>query len=330
LSLTVWVNHGDRHNFQNLGRSDTLGDVHTASSVRGDRNEVLEYHADLARQLGIRYIWVKHLTPVAGQERPLTLQDWREHGARLGKCYLKGMLGQRLKTDGPAPQIANQLIRPRLLRDGSRTYEMLRYGAFHRDGSESLPELLSPHFLRRLVETGGACLLYTHLGKGRPSPEIPFSRESYAALERLAQEASDGKIWVTTASRLCRYVEMRHRLKLHAARRADEWLITGKFSGTFDFPNPAIEGLTFYGPRAVHQPIAISVRLQLGGTERMVLEHPRDHRGRVSFSVPLEPLSYPWEDQTDAYHRLHFAGILRRFHRGSGTPGADPGPGFAP
>ncbi|RJP79162.1 MAG: hypothetical protein C4524_05805 [Candidatus Zixiibacteriota bacterium] len=295
LRLTVWTNHGDRHNFQRLGRDDSLGDVREVSSVRGDRSEVLEYHADLARAIGIRYLWIKELTPVMGQERFLNWQDWLDKGSDLGRIFMRGVLRQPPELKPKPLQIANHLIRPRRLRDGSRMYEMLRYGSFSRDGGAQLPELLSLRFLRRLVDVGGACLLYMHLGKDRPSPEVPFSRESYNALERLAEWARAGDIWVTTASRLCRYVELRQRLKLQTLRRESGLLITGEFDGVFDFPDPEVEGLTIYLPDYAALSPEAAPRLRLGGEEKELVRNPADAHGRASWTVPLDPVPYPWE-----------------------------------
>lgn len=294
LRISVWTNHGDRHNFQNLGRADSLGDVREVSSVRGDRSQVLEYHTDLARQLGVRYIWIKGLTQIVGQERPLNLQDWVGRGVLPGYYWLRSLAGKDqsvIRTErasGPA-QIKNNLIRSITLRDGSSFYEILRYGFFHKDGSDNLPEILSLTFLRRLVETGGACLLYTHLGKGRPSPETPFSRDGYGALARLAQWAGDGQIWVTTVSRLCNYIELCQRLKLRSVSEENGLLVSGEFELRDDLSDPNVAGLTFYGPQTQ------SCKLKIGELEYTPVVNPADHTGRISFSVPLAPLSYCWE-----------------------------------
>ncbi len=287
LKVPVWVNHGDRHNFQNLGRTDSLGDVRETFSVRGDRSEVLEYHADLAREAGIRYIWIKELTPIPGQQRHLDITDWLENGADLARFLVRDLLNSR--GGAPSPQLKNPLIRCRKLRDGGDFFEILRYGYFHKDGSEFLPELLSARFLRRLVETGGACLLYMHLGKGRPSPKVPFSKEAYRALEHLAQWARAGDIWVTTASRLCRYIELRLRLKLTSSEANDSSVIHGSFVDAGDLQAPEVEGLTFYAPCGINR------RIEINGKSYSLIENPADHTGAVSYTVPLPPIGYCWE-----------------------------------
>jgi hypothetical protein len=297
LSLSVWTNHGDRHNFQNLGRPDSLGDVRETASARGDRSPALEYHADLARRLGIRYVWIKELTGIPGQERFLNWQDWLEEGSDLARFFARGIATHDpVGATGRPLQLTNHLIRLRALRDGGSFYEMLRYGQFARDGSDNLPELLSMRFLRRLVESGGACLLYVHLGKGRPSPDAPFSKESYNSLARLAQWARSGDIWVTTPSRLCRYIELRQRLKMNVYLSEGDMWLAGEFDPAGGFSEPEISGLTFYLPEisAGHKAPDES-RLDLSVAGNVLVQNPPDHTGQVSYSVPLEPLAYPWK-----------------------------------
>jgi hypothetical protein len=291
LRIPVWVNHGDRHNFQNLGRTDSLGDVQAHFSRRGDRSEVLEYHADVARRIGIRYVWIKELTPLSGQERKLDWRDWLEQGSDLGRILARGLIGRDNRLiPGQPIQWANELLRLGKLRDGGSFYEILRYGDFRLDGSDHLPQLLSLRFLRRLVEVEGACLLYMHLGKGRPSPELPFSKESYQALERLAQWAQAGDIWVTTASRLCRYIELRRRLQLSAQTQGQETWVQGQFRAADDLLAPTIEGVTFYLS-------ASSCKATIPGQAEAVIpiKNPADHTGLESFTIPMAPLEYCWE-----------------------------------
>ncbi|HEX7344820.1 MAG TPA: hypothetical protein VF398_11175, partial [bacterium] len=275
----------------NLGRTDALGDVTEHSSRRGDRSKVLEYHADIARQIGIRYVWIKELSPLPGQERKLDWRDWVEQGSDIGRSFIKGMMGRNSSLNPGQPlQWSNRLIRLGRLRDGGDYYEMLRYGDFRLDGSDHLPQLLTARLLRRLVDVGGACLLYMHLGKGRPSPDVPFSKESYQALERLAQWAQSGDIWVTTASRLCRYVELRQRMELKAQAVNGSALLTGSCAPTGDLSRPESAGLSFYLDAD-----SCKVMLEDAAEPITAVKNPPDHTGQVSFSIPQAPLEYCWE-----------------------------------
>jgi hypothetical protein len=290
LKIPCWTNHGDIHNFQNLGRNDSLGDVPRTASVRGDSSQVLEYHFDLTLKAGVRYVWIKELTPIPGQERSLEPADWLEEGSALGRNALKDILKRfRGSTDLQTPHLANRLIKPFTFRDGTVAYEMIRFGSFQQDGSDHLPDVLSAKNVRRLVENRGAALLYTHLGKGRPSPEKPFTVESYAVLERLAQRQRDGDLWITTPSRLCRYVELRRRLKLRATSGDAGINVNGWFESLGDLSDPDVSGLTFY----LNPPQ--QCRLHLEDEEIPLNENPVDEGGRVSYSVTLQPVPYCWQ-----------------------------------
>jgi len=289
LKVPVWTNHGDIHNFQNVGRKDSLGDVPEHRSARGDTSEVLEYHFDLARKLGIRYVWIKELTDIIGQERPLEPADWLESGVSLGKGLARNLIRMTGRSEGDHPvQLNNRLIDLHTFRDKSIRYQMLRYGRFDQDGSDHLPGLLTPKILRRLVDSSGAMMFYTHLAKGRPSSEVPFSKESYEALVRLARWNRDGDVWVTTPSKLCQYVELRHRLKLMVDMSAAPINITGHFALVRDLDFPDIAGLTIY----LDTNSAVSLKIE--GKEVPLIKNEPDHTSRSSFSVPLQPLEYCW------------------------------------
>ncbi|MFH1862231.1 MAG: hypothetical protein ABH878_05400 [bacterium] len=290
LQLPVWTNHGDIHNFQNLGRSDSLGDISNHSSVRGDVHQVLEYHADLVKRIGVRYLWIKELTPVPGQERVLHWRDWIERGSFLSKQIVRDLMnGSNGGNASTSFCASNQMMKPVTLRDGSIFWEIIRYGSFLQDGGDNVPELLSHRVLKELTDNGGASLLYVHLGKGRPSPDKPFSRESYLALERLAQWHRSGEIWVTTAARLCRYMELRRCLKLKVKLDRGIHRIITDFRGIGSFSTPDLSGLTFY-QNGINPCI-----LTYGDKEVNLRLNPPDDSGKISQSVPLKPMPYCWE-----------------------------------
>ncbi len=290
LKVPVWTNHGDIHNFQNIGRSDSLGDVPGKSSVRGDESTVLEYHFDLTRQAGVRYVWIKDLTEIVGQERSLEAGDWITSGVNLGRNALKSLLKHGVGGEASNPQqISNSLIRPVKMRDGATLYQMLRFGSFDKDGSDNLAEILTAATLRRLVEVRGAMMFYTHLGKGRVSPDKPFSAEAYKALSRLAERARDGEVWVTTPGRLCRYIELNGRLKLKSNILNNAVTITCEFKSVGDLDHPELSGLTIYTGDVE------SCELIIGDQRISMQRNPADYTGKISFSVPLKPIEYCWE-----------------------------------
>jgi hypothetical protein len=54
-----------------------------------------------------------------------------------------------------------------------------------------------------------------------------------------------------------------------------------------DLTPPDLAGLTFYSAEDIQ-----SVRMN--GHDVEVIQNPRDHTGRISYSIPLKPLEYCW------------------------------------
>lgn len=278
VQVPVWTNHGDRHNFQTLGESYSLGDVREWQSANGDRFAAAEYHLDLTKTLGVRFIWrSSDLTQVWGQDRPLGPADvlaWER--LRLPWTHLR-WLGRQLQQGIGS---ANALLKPVRLRDGSSLLAFARYGRFSQDRADDLEHLLSQPRLDRLISDGAVAVLFTHLGKRlrREDPLVPPGAQ--AGLRRLAREVSDGRIFVTTTSRLLTCCHIRRELKF-AMTEHDEWIQLSIGPG---FEPAELAGLTWY----VDSPKP--VRVFIGERQVPVRANPSDHTGRPSVSVPWVPL----------------------------------------
>jgi hypothetical protein len=280
IRIPVWTNHGDRHNFQNLGESYSLGDRERSQSANGDWFPSAEYHADLTRALGVKFVWRSaDLTQVWGQDRPLGSSDvltWerlrhpRTHARWLGR-QLRGGWGR----DG-----ANALLKPAQLRDGSSLIAFARYGRFSQDRADDLEHLLSESHLRRLIRDETVTVLYTHLGKRlhRDGPPVPHGAQ--AGLRRLARASGEGLIFVTTTSRLLAYCHARDQVRYTVRETADALPI---------LIEPAMEpqelaGMTWYVDSS--KPVRVYVGEQALDTRA----NPADHTGRASVSVRWTPL----------------------------------------
>jgi hypothetical protein len=181
VRLRVWTNHGGPENVQNFLRAGSRGDVPGSDA----------YHADLAREYGIRFVWPSELTHLVGQERPASAGEYyatypersalRRWAARAAHGLGEGWV-RRLDLE---PYRGNELVEPRSLGDGSRILAFRRHGRWRRDTVSLLPEILSAAVLDRLVETGGVMVLYLHIGPSRD--ETP---ESFQAGLRAMQEAA--------------------------------------------------------------------------------------------------------------------------------------------
>jgi hypothetical protein len=288
--LRVWVDHGVAPS--NFG-SDIMrgaGDVPASAS----------YHADLTFGYGVRYVWVGRVTSVVGQDVPRRLKNIFDaaHPFASGKTLLKeGVKDLLAETVGGkyAMHAGNNVLREVALRDGRRTLEFIRCnphpgGISSCDTADGLGCVLTPKVLDLLEERGGACILYTHLGKVRDR-ENPLRGETLIALRNLAERVRGGRILLTTTRRLLEYASTRRSLGFRVTREGD-WTLLHLEGPAGEDPAgreaAAPEGWTFY----VEDPE--KTRLFHNGLEVPALNrNPSDSTGNRSVSVPWTPLRMP-------------------------------------
>jgi hypothetical protein len=218
FSPRVWVNHGGAHDFQNLWTG--CGDLTENPEARGALCP--EYHWDLTRGMGVRYLWLGELTRLPGQERRLGPRDCLHPESPLRREVMGAAargISRRLAYRElllQAPNYAtrrNRLLDERTLRDGSVAATFVRMGDFDRATFTDLPWLLRPYVLDTLERTGGCSVAFLHWSRhpGR-SFENP-DPAALAALGELARRVQGGTLWVTTTGRLLAYVEARRVLR---------------------------------------------------------------------------------------------------------------------
>jgi hypothetical protein len=286
----VWVNHGGAHDFQNLWVG--CGDLPENPEARGA--PCPEYHWDLTRGFGVRYLWLGDLTRVPGQERGIGAEDWLHPASpfrREAAGYVARGLARRLayrdllaRAPNHAPH-RNRLLGPKPLRDGTVATRFVRYGDFDRATFADLAWLLRPYALDRLERTGGASVLFVHWCRHPGRDFTALDPGAVAALVALGRRAREARIWVTTTGRLLAYVEARRSLRwterstpegfaldLDAAPLAD-----GRIVETQD-----LAGVAFRVPHPQR------TRLRWRG-EPLETEHPEP--GVIA--VPRKPLWFP-------------------------------------
>ena len=291
--LRVWVDHSKAPS--NFGPDLMCG--------HGDDRRAQVYHADVTLAYGIQYVWRGRTTAVLGQDRAAMSRGLlhllrAEHLAASGRTVAKEMAKQALGRLGRARwrlHAANRVLRPARLRDGQPVWEFLRSNP-HWAGSgagataNGIADVLTERMLRRLCALGGACVLYTHLGKVRDARR-PFGPQTVAAFRRLAAAQAAGEIFVTTTLRLLRYLTMRDTL-----RYSTEWRHEGVGIVLHELADPVLgvrlpsldelRGLTFVLPRVE----SVTLRRASGAVVPCTL----DHRGRTTIvSVPWQPLGAP-------------------------------------
>ena len=299
LKVTVWTNHGDRHNVQNID--------HAVPCRRGALPGDPAYHADLLRPLGVRFMW-RNLTRIVGQDRLLSLVEYCHPGyyywnpletvVMIPTHAVRWLLrrwGHR-SGEGVMPNGAwlhNRLINAVELDDCSRLWEFRRFNN-HPDslwrGADvaGLARQLAPGVLDRLERAGGFMVVYTHLELGDwPCPEV------ITCLQDLARRCREERIWVAATARLLQYNRVMHLVRWSEIEKPGEFEI--RIAGTLEDPlfgeqplEPAdLQGLTFE-VRTRQERVAVT----LAGKPLPVREAGRSG-GRVTVMLPVQPLDYP-------------------------------------
>ncbi len=289
--LEVWVDHGSA--VTDFGTDIMEG--------RGDVPEDEAYHADLTVGQGVCYVWRGRVTSVIGQETRARLGGlWTPRhplaSARtVAKEAAKHVLG-RLGHAKYRMHGLNRLLRPVALRDGQEVYEFMRCdpdwaGVGARATAREMGEVLSEGMLSRLARRGGACILYTHLCKGREA-EAPFGPQALAGFRRLAEAFGRGEILVTTTRRVLGYCRAAGEVSVAARRMGYELWVELSRPGRSGRPavlsDRDLEGLSFYVPDPQR------TRVTVDGREVSPLRrNPADHTGRESVSLPWQWLEFP-------------------------------------
>ncbi|UCD52988.1 MAG: hypothetical protein JSW27_10180 [Phycisphaerales bacterium] len=289
--LQVWIDHGTAvTNFDPdimHGHGDEIG--HQA------------YHADLTTEYGIKYVWRGRVTSVVGQDVPARLEGiWdRRHPIASGRTWLKEFAKQLLARTGNAKYAMhgpNETFRSTFLRDGRSVHEFMRCsphwgGVSSCEEGRAIGEVLTAEILDRLVERGGTCFLYTHLGK-IDDVKIPFNSGAVEGFRRLAEMFHNGRILVTTTRRLLGYRRATRQITWVGIEDDDHIRIaidTRSESPRSDRLSEAdLAGLTFY----VSDPEITSMTID--GRDVPHLKHNEpDHTGQASVSLDWPTLEFP-------------------------------------
>jgi hypothetical protein len=191
VRLRIWTNHGGPENVQNLALPTAIGDVRDSAC----------YLSDLALDYGIRYVWTNRLTPLIGQDREATVDEYyaahahRSGAARWAARFAHSWSDRLVRKIGMVPYDHNRLQEPLVLRDGRRVLSFRRYGRWRFDTISLLPEILTAPALDRLEQTGGSMLLYLHIGPS--ADETPERlRTGMKAMEDVARRVREGRLRV--------------------------------------------------------------------------------------------------------------------------------------
>jgi hypothetical protein len=288
--LEVWIDHAVAPT--NFGADIMRG--------QGDVPGAPAYHADLTCAHGVCYVWRGRVTSVIGQDVPRSLGGVFDAAHALAasrtllKEAIKGTLGRR-GSEKYRMHAANDLLRRARLRDGSDVIEFVRCnphwgGVSSGETARGLGEVLSAAFLERLVEREGACILYTHLGKGRDRHE-PLPGPTREALHRLARFQREGRILVTTTRRLLGYRRAVRETKVSFVMEGDHLRVRIRT----DHPAaPSSSAVADWNGLTVDVPDHRTASLEWNGTSvTSFTRNPPDSRAGASVSLPWPRLEFP-------------------------------------
>ncbi|RME21245.1 MAG: hypothetical protein D6800_12275 [Candidatus Zixiibacteriota bacterium] len=298
LSVPVWSNHGNERNIQSIN----VGVPYHQGATPGTAG----YHFDLTRKLGLKYFW-RMITPFLGQERRLSFAEycspryyyWNALDRlycipkRALECFVVKVLHRYNGVNGNAPPLrTNVLMSPLYLEDGHRVWEFRRFNNHEKSvwagaDADGLCRQLAPDVLNRLESIGGYVIIYTHFELGT------FYQDSVLrSLRLLSQRFHEGRIWVTTVSRMLEYNRIRRLLRWEEILTPEGLEI--RIQNSMDDPILGKQPLTpdMLGGITIVVPSARPVTVTLDGQPLPCREVERDS-DEVTLALPWQPLEYP-------------------------------------
>lgn len=212
----VWIDHasfvGNMIHGTNKGSMDKLVD----SSGHVYQNFV--YSLDIARKLGIRFVWNGEVTAVVGQDRDMQFDDHKTQSGGSGlKATLKSSLQQLPGGSALYASPDNKQYHKHEFKDGSEMYCFKRFGTWPDADIDGLHNLINPEIIDKLLSTGGTAVVYTHLGKRHSSGKdrkqhIPASTR--ADLLNLKEKFDSKELMISPLSQMLEYLVLRDHIQM--------------------------------------------------------------------------------------------------------------------
>lgn len=290
--LDVWVNHSQAPT--NLGYPDhSLGDNINSNY----------YHTDFSiKAVGYRFVWIGEVSSIVGQGVPLSLHSFF---SALDKKHLILSMYQNVFKEICKYALSflckkysnrkhNDLTYPLRLDDGQYVFGFVRSNVSYRGlsgvatTSSGLVDILREDLLKKLNESGGYMIVYTHLGNNKGYPYI--SKETQNALRLLEREYKKGNIYVTTTAKLLKYYVNNKYLVWHSSINGKDKNIhivniSDPVRGTFIPAINDLRGITFY----TNDPANTYILIQDKKIDE-VIRNEIDFTNRRSIMIPLKPL----------------------------------------
>lgn len=282
--IRVWINHGDAHNQQMIG---TQGWNDPRSTL---------YHEDLVTQAGVRWIWSNALTRRIGQSSQERF-PWI-HPTYWFNDIVRPITRVLTKTALTQPFYHNQLTTHMGHKHGSLR-SFVRYGDWKHASSNDVDLLLSDHCLNQLESRGGYLSLYCHLFKRTAGTSL--RQVNWSCFTRLQHRFQQGRILVTTTSRMLAYHDMLRQLQWRTRHEGQRIRIDMDVMDPWHmFRRDDLMGVTFTCPNP-HR-----VDLFFRNTLIETTIHPGNASELPSIGIPWRKLFYPC-----MLHTTHNKGTVR-------------------
>lgn len=285
----VWVDHSMF--MGNMLHNHRYGALPTMTDASGHVYPNPIYTLDIVKRVGVRYLWDGTITPVLGQDRPLS--KWHMHKARAANTrgavinLVKYMVGRSLGI-GQAFQgqfRGNAAYTSHRFPDGNVFYTFPRYGAWIDADIDGLGRIMAPTRMDELLRLGGTCILYTHLGK-RPVDRMherdhipPATR---AALEHVKQRYREGVLMLSSISRLLDHLVLRDHIIVDEEQGVIRFHADGIAFQKVEEPELAGHRFSFTRMRRPAREWKVS------GTAGMIAQRMEDH-GPEGFTIHFDP-----------------------------------------
>jgi len=285
--LQIWIDHA--RSKSNLCKYRFFG--------KGDIPTAKEYHADLMRDYGIKFIWTERLTNITGQGVPLGFGSIllifdKEHPFHSSLNIIKTAAKVALSICGYKKYDFfkyNALIKIAVLRDKQKIYEFVRFNNPCKS-AKNIPSFIDLHYLiskkvlERLKRVGGYSIVYVHLGYNFDL-DCYEGKKTVAALYSLKKEFEEKNIYVEPTSKVLNYFITWRYLTWSVETNKDEYCIYIKavddpIFGAYKPNLSQLEGITFYVPNEAR------IRVFNGNEELENLRrNPPDYTEKSSITI---------------------------------------------
>ncbi len=293
--LKIWIDHAESPS--NFCKYRFPG--------KGDLTAEKEYHADLTKDYGIKFIWTERLTNIIGQDTSLSLAAlWQIYNrnepvksfVQLSKTLIKIILSfcGNVKYDFYK---SNTLVRIATLADKQKVYEFIRYNnSFQeprnakRSSFSELYRIINDRMLSYLKKVCGYSIVYAHLGKDFDL-NSEDGKKSAAALYSLKKESDEGNIYVASTTKILNYYITHKYLKWSCKKDNQGYniyidAVNDPISGSYMPSLEQLEGITFYIPDDS------SVHIYNKNEEfKNIKYNPRDFSGQTSLTLTYEKIN---------------------------------------